>query len=723
MQSLLRTLNLKHFEMLFYTILVLLQIQALVNSSETPTESSEKKFVDAVNNYRKQIDAVSIYFQNTRTSVDKISEKVLESFRQNIRILLRQLSNVHYKTMESAVVIDKENDGPTIFKLIHNQTPFEKAVCMFVPRCLDFIYDLTKEVFEFIELYQFYFLRCTEWKRHMDEICSFNEDYCYYACDADQFNKLYNYVEEFRDQSMRSGFGMKGAQFLGNVVGYMYDVDKIMILTTRLHLHKPNKVFGEVQYDFFKLRGLFPLYEPKTDIKNELEETFRRLNKDFGNVLSENPAEVFMPEDAVDLVTCAFMILQTHFQSKIENEHAITRTSSEKSVAEISRDDFAGKLKNIFNDFCEQASLVMVYLMDNYCSDENCPKIKVLFGLQLTYCSDWKNILMTRCPEIQDKQKERVCMVNTILDRLHMNIHWTTWNVPGSFVKKSPGYKVISSASYYLTRIHGAVVEYFRDVTHAVPVWARSEWLTGKYILDSTERGCDEMFEIRSKKIPIHRDETVISFELGYVYKIMLPWIPTVGYAFKFYEVLTHQVDLSMNEFLYRHGKIIELYVQNFPDKINNEILGRLVESIKWYIEGAARVCEYLSLPGICKDSNEFKNVIFAINNCSKQTTKTLRSCGILQSIPADKQNELSQWADERLKTLKNSGNEYSHQVQLKQILLYNCRHAVVYINLILGYAHYSGVVKEKETIDKNNCLECIQKIFPNETILWLSSK
>lgn len=706
--------------MLFYMILVFLQIQAMVNSFEAPTMSNEKKFVDAVNNYRKQFDVAFEYFQTTQTSIDKISEEVLELFRQNIYILLHQLSNVHYKTMETAVKINKENDKRTIFKLIYNQTPFEKAVCLFVPRCLDFIYDLTADVSAFIEMYQFYFLRCIDWKRHMAEICSLNEDYCYYSCDTDQINKLYNYVEEFPNQSMRSGFGVEGAQFLENVVDYMHDIDKITILTTRLYLHKPSKVFGEVQNDFFKSRGLFPLYEPRIDKINELDETFRRLNKDFGNILSENPTKVFMPEDTVDLVTRAFMVLQTYFQSKIENEHAVTRTSSENSVAEMSRNDFAGKLKNIFNDFCEQASLVMVYLMDNYCTDEDCPKIKVLFGLQLTYCGDWKNILITRCPEVQDERKERVCMVNTISDRLLMNIYWTTREAPGSFDKKAPGYEVISSASNYLTQVHRAIVKYFEDVTPAVPVWTRSEWLTGKYILGSTEHGCAETFEIRTKEISIYGDKSVISFQLGYVYKIMLPWISIVEHVFKFHEVLTRHVELTMNDYFYRHGKIIELYIRHIPDKINNKILKRLVETITWYTEGAKHVCEYLSLPGVCKGPNELvKNVISAINNCSAQTTKTLRSCNIMKTIPADKRDELSRWVEKRLKAFENKG--YSYQVQLNQMFLYNCRAALVYINIVLSYVHCSGVIKEKETIDldESHC-GYIQKIFTNESVLFL---
>jgi len=131
-----------------------------------------------------------------------------------------------------------------------------------------------------------------------------------------------------------------------------------------------------------------------------------------------------------------------------------------------------------------------------------------------------------------------------------------------------------------------------------------------------------------------------------------------------------------------------------------------------WYTKGAEKFHEYLSLPGPRKPrQNMVSGVIFAIKNLNKIKNKNLvdASAKIMQTVPDEKQREISKWANDKLAKI----TETSYLMGLEEIAKSNCASAAAFVSSFFFIASKSlGIEKKTSNTYESHCVKFIIDVF-----------
>lgn len=681
--------------MLFYTILFSLQIFIFACVSELTSEDHEKLLTQVVIEYQNLVGSeIKIDVGHARSH--RLSLEVFRMFRHNLNVVLKQLSNFYYSDMPNHdMVLRNISDGIDVHQEVSIlRNSLETAVCSFVPRSLDFIGICTNDFSASFHLYQLHFDLCFRRPYMVMRNCTNNEmDKTTYFCDAKNILELYKYVREFPDEYETNQYRVYSESFVLDAFKLVNGIDRKLVIMT-LHTNLQNVVFENIGKNVFDLRGKFPLYKPNS---KETDLAFSRLNNEFANNMSEDLGELSVPDAVNRLLMRALITLETNFKFKVYNLYNdVTKLSKNHLVKSDNIREIRIALENMFDEVCKQTPLILVYLMDN-CSTEHFAETAVPFGLYLTLCSNWMGYLEVHCPRSGNEKDEWTCMVYAILDRLSKNLFTITGNV-SNYDGTVPDDRRTYFASDYIESVFKVTTRYYGDRATALPIWTSSDWMTGRHFLTDTSDYSDEMNSLKTHKIPLLGKDDTPNIEVTFeeAYDVLLPWYSDVYNVFAFHEILTNRIVDVMNDFVYRHAKIVVLYLEHVNFSVEVALLRRLSKCVLWYTKVAEKFHDYLGLPGSRKPcQNMVSGVIFAIENLNKLKNKNLvdASAKILQNFPDEKQKEISKWANDKLAGLR----EISYLMGLEEIAKSNCASAVAYVNRFFFIASKSLGIKKKQ--------------------------
>lgn len=602
---------------------------------------SNKKLVSIVEKFYKMTHSEgTVYYDNdfdsdnssvySTSSHDTFTDKVLETLEYNLELIFHQLSNLKLSRLFEFKTVRNEENIEFFHKInLFKYTTYEKTICSYILKCLDFV-NICKPHFPNFSLYHTHSILCNY---HTQSNILINKYNCFldnddstnntYLCKADNNASLRTLFELNKIQNvyMNDDYMEIGQKFILDLYELItHEIDEIPPIR---EYNRPinNIIYYNVQDDNvyqpkIVLSDLLRNYSDETNHKNKKLLNFKlnKYNKNYVNnmfdhcngslEISNNLDELTMPNKIYTLLLITFKRLEKYFKSHLVDIYL--KYSKTNQTYYVYYDQLYNLVLRKFEKLCEYIPLSLYYLY--YINND--VNETILFSLYLTFCGnnmDFINVHSTTDIQYDNDNNIMYNLLSSIKllhDKLLVNVFSITNNsLPD--LDSHTSLICINFNFIYIYDVYKTLQYYYKD--QYVPLWTTFHRLSGKYFL--TEH-VPELEELRDKSIRIEKT----SKTLMEVYYYVLPWNLNLNTILIFHSIFLDHLDHMMNTFIYKQATIIILYFESLAGNIDMNIIRN---SFKWFTDNykIKLFYNYINLLAVHETSENVNKIIYEIQN------------------------------------------------------------------------------------------------------------
>lgn len=696
--------------MLFFKFFVCLQICVIINGSRIPFFSKKEK-----DSFQKQlVDAIYKYDEKTQILKSKtplngnelISEEVFNYLGNQIYFILKEM---YYYYISKYIVkmpcySEEDNKSENKHKIIM-LSEFEMSICVYIPRCVDFIFICAPQKRSIIyKIGKILKLLCNSFPTLIAQICTVDKDNNrIYLCTNESVNILRNKIQSV--QKLDTGFPEKNYQgineidFLREVFTCINNIDKTNMMINSKPPTNIN-IFRTVKHDYHDRKiDLYKLHDRVNKI-DKLIEQFKNVNINL--IASEtlnkcSSIKLFNDTQSNQTIILTVRKFLSHILKNLKNYFNLNMIQFFKNLnitdeSLIDHDLIEVWMSNMFDGICKYIPLSLLYLTENGILDTE------LFSMYLTFCDDIMGFIFSHCPNInQSSNSSKVqhsvnCIIESIKDKL-------LWNFYISNIISQDNKSINNNCAVlyfnYIKRVYNSLVEYYDGLS--VDVWTTFDFLSGKNFLTK------ESYNIKINKIKeIEITISDVKLTLSEVYYLILPLNSNMNTLLIFHNIILFYLDDQFNFYVYRHVIAIILYFDY--TNVSETVLSVLKRSLNWYKSINQLFYKYLSLPVKHETRDHIITLISEIENISKDTLDKIR-----MFIPKNIYNKIFLWSKSILIFSKNR-----YVIELNNLVMGNCLEAMEFLNAVMLIVHES--LSSHRIIGAHDNLKDINNNINNDT-------
>jgi len=235
-------------------------------------------------------------------------------------------------------------------------------------------------------------------------------------------------------------------------------------------------------------------------------------------------------------------------------------------------------------------------------------------------------------------------------------------------------------------------------------VWTRSGWLSGEDLIVN-ELGAGTAEDLGQR--------TTLSggklINLSEAFSLLLPWNWNTETVFSFHNIVSYNVDLAVNGYVYRNAIATVLYLGQAKNDEDNNTLNMLGKTLVEYVTSSLTVYRYLELSGLYSRNNSLNGVLLnKIDFLKVQKSKML-----------DMTNTIITKIEDIFTTEHEEFNNFNipepfNIDDTKKLLSDNCKNSTIYIN------QFFSILKNSLDITDSLTFDCEQYLKLADPTLFL---
>lgn len=669
--------------------------------------SSRQNFVTTVNKFYDYANSKSVNNHPIQRlfSSEKYSPEVFDRLEYDLLVVLEQMT-YGYTIKSPESILSEQYKLLTQVNQALKLSNYVTALCLKIPRCLDFLFARTQNHLNVYWLYKMHRTIC----QTLPEL--YTDNIVIDVKNVRAVSVLYKEFMAFQEKAnlqkfwtSRKDYEEKSTIFISSLYSIIDVIDKKPKFL-KFHLPAVN-IFDDKEQDLSKIT-ISAKNNNNSEQILQLNDRLKNINIDYtDNIINKcgasigstktNDVDVPIPVIVNKLLLYTFQRIEKHFvlsgplnPSKM---YVITVAKNYKIIINVDT-------SIIFEKLCNHVPLILLYLAENNFHDTH-----QLFSYYFTFCGDYEDFLFTRCPVVASDINGLFDFIHCISKPVTNILKWNFYTLTKTISENDGNINMENCRALnlkYIQNVYEAVSECYNK--NNVDVWSTFNWLSGKYFF-TDEEPCISIGPIKDALITVNGKQMT----LAEVYYLILPWNLNTNTILLFHNFILNEAHKMVVYYVYMHARLIMLYVEDMKNEysiVDQDDLENVRDSFMWFKTSEHLFNKYLGLPIYNIDQTQIYDIVYQIQSIYN----TDKTCIASSAIPKNDDDFISKWLHVQFDRL----NEESHKSLLKKLLLNNCEEAMdffIAFNLIAKKS-MGQEVNNNHIQSKLHCFNYISKVF-----------